>query len=115
MKAKLKGYRVERKVRKIFEKFGWKVIRSGASLGPADLVCLKGGKCLLIQIKSTKKKAIYYSDYLGEKLEGFPFYVIVNFERKGMKVCKPKKKISLEDGIDLYQFLEKINEEYAAS
>jgi Holliday junction resolvase len=49
--SKRKGYRVERKIRQIFESNGWRVIRAGASLGEADLVCLKKSKFILMQIK----------------------------------------------------------------
>ena len=58
--SKKKGYRTERKIKNIFEKYGWKVIRAGASLGEADLVCIKNKKCLLIQVKSTRNKIFYY-------------------------------------------------------
>ncbi len=107
MVIKKKGYRVERKIRKIFETYGWKTIRSGASLGEADIICLKKGKCLLLQIKSSKKKVFYYYDYMGKKLEGFPFFVVVDFGYGKIRVTKPKKKISIDDGIDIKEFLNK--------
>jgi len=105
VKAKLKGYVAERKVRKIFEKFGWYVVKAGGSLGVADLVCLKEGKCLLIQVKSTRNKVLYYKDYDKEKFSGFEFWVVVDFAYRGLRIVKPKEKITLEDGKDLEEFL----------
>ncbi len=74
-----KGYRTERKIRLMFEKNGWKVVRPGASLGEADLVCIKNGRCVFLQIKSTKKKVFYYYGYMKKKLEGKPFFLVVDF------------------------------------
>ncbi len=109
MKFKSKGYRVERKIRILFENSGWKVIRAGASLGEADLVCIKGGQCVLIQVKSTKKDTFYYYEYCNETLEGFPFYVLVDFGYGKTILTKPKKKITPADGIHIKKFLEGIN------
>lgn len=105
VKPKKKGYKSEWKVRKIFEKFGWYVIRAGASLGVADLVCLKNGKCLLIQVKSTRKKLFYYNDYDKPEFEKFDFYVVVDFAYKGIIITKPKKKIVFEEEQKLENFL----------
>lgn len=103
--SKQKGYKVERKIRLIFEKNGWKVIRAGASLGEADLVCLKKSKCILLQVKSTRKKIFYYYGYMKRKLEGFPFYVVVDFGYDKIRITKPRKKIDLKTGKDLKDFL----------
>lgn len=103
--AKKKGYRVERKIRILFEKRKWVVIRAGASLGEADLICLKNGECLLLQIKSTGKKVFYYYGHMEEKLEGFPFYLIVDFGYGKIKILAPKSKITVDDGMDLDDFL----------
>lgn len=105
VKVKRKGYNVERKVRKIFEKYGWYVVRAGASLGVADLVCLKNGKCLLIQVKSTKKKTLYYNDYEKPKFAGFDFFVVVDFAYRGVVITKPRKKIKFEECKKLEEFL----------
>lgn len=107
VRAKRKGYLTERKVRKIFERFGWYVVKAGASLGIADLVCLKRGKCLLIQVKSTRKKILYYDDYMRKKFYGFDFYVVVDFAYRKVVIAKPKRKISMEDGVELEKFLGK--------
>lgn len=106
--AKRKGYRVERKIRQMFEATGWKVVRAGASLGEADLICIRNKKCILLQIKSTKKKAFYYYDYKESKLEGFPFYLIVDFGYGKIRILKPKQKVEISDGQDLKDFLHKI-------
>ncbi|MCM8786107.1 MAG: hypothetical protein NC899_07750 [Candidatus Omnitrophica bacterium] len=105
---KKKGYRTERKIKMILEKYGWKVIRTGASLGEADLICIKKGKCILLQIKSTKKKVLYYYDYMKNKIEGFPFYVLIDFGYGKIRISKPKTKIKIYEGEDFKNFLEKL-------
>lgn len=108
MFAKRKGYRVERKIRIMLENKKWKVVRAGASLGQADLICIKNKKCILLQIKSTKKKKFYYYDYLDKKLEGFSFYVVVDFGYGKIRILNPQKIIAQSDGIDFVNFLENI-------
>jgi hypothetical protein len=56
MNAKAKGSRVEREIRKIFEKKGLKVVRSAGSLGSADLHVEGIG---YIQVKARKEFQIY--------------------------------------------------------
>ncbi|MEM5802027.1 MAG: hypothetical protein QXQ18_01420 [Candidatus Aenigmatarchaeota archaeon] len=98
---------VERKIRKILEANNWLVVRAGGSLGEADLVCLKNGKCFLFQIKSTRKKNFYYYGYSSKKLAGFPFFIIVDFGYGRIRVVKPKKVIKITDGMALKDFLVK--------
>jgi Holliday junction resolvase len=100
-----KGYRVERKIRIFLEKAGWKVIRPGASLGEADLICLKNGECFLLQVKSTKKDALYYYGYMEDRIEGFPFFLVVDFGYGKIRVTKPMKKVSHNDGVAMEDFL----------
>lgn len=107
--TKKKGYRVEWKIMKIFESNNWYVVRAGGSLGEADIVGLKNGKCILFQIKSTKKKILYYYGYDSPKLSGFPFYLIVDFGYGKIKVTKPKKIIRESDGVMLKDFLSRYN------
>jgi len=107
--SKKKGYRTERKIKIIFENKGWTVTRAGASLGEADLICLKNGKCLLIQVKSTRKKTLYYRGYMKKKLTGFPFFVVVDFGYGKIRILKPQKKIEKKSGMSLDNFLKKIN------
>lgn len=108
MLTKKKGYRVERKIRQLFEKAGWKIVRAGASLGEADLICIKSKKCILLQIKSTRKKTFYYYDYRESRLEGFPFYLVVDFGYGKTRIMKPRQKVKVTDGQDLKDFLHKI-------
>jgi len=103
--TKMKGYRTERKIRILFEENGWVVVRAGASLGEADLICLKNRKCLLLQIKSTKKKMFYYYGYMEKKFQGFPFYLVVDFGYGKIRISSPKQKLALKDGLDLKEFL----------
>ncbi len=106
IQSKKKGYRVERKVRMLFEKYKWKVIRAGASLGEADLICIRNGKSIFLQVKSTKKNAFYFYEYMDDKLEGLPFYLIVDFGYGKIRILHPIKKVSAEDGMALKDFLE---------
>jgi Holliday junction resolvase len=101
---KKKGYRVERKIRLLFEKHDWKVIRAGASLGEADLICVKRGKCIFLQVKSTKNKVFYFYEYMDNKLEGLPFYLVVDFGYGKMRILHPKKTVGIDDGMQLEDF-----------
>lgn len=107
VRSKLKGYRTERKIRLIFEKHKWKVIRAGASFGEADLICIKRGKCILLQVKSTKRKTLYYRGYMKNKLSGFPFFVVVDFGRDNIRIAKPAKKLYPSSGMSMKEFLKK--------
>lgn len=105
--SRKKGYRVESKIRKLFEKNGWRIVRSGASLGEADLICLKSGKCVMLQIKSTAKKKFYFNEYMEKKLEGHPFYLVVDFGYGKTKILHPQKIVTPTDGENIMDFLKK--------
>lgn len=45
------GYTFERRVRQALQDQGWVVFKSGGSRSPVDLVALKAGEVLLIQVK----------------------------------------------------------------
>jgi hypothetical protein len=106
MLSKKKGYRVERKIRILFEKYGWKVVRAGASLGEADLICMKNKKCILLQIKSTRKKVFYFYGDLLKEIEGFPFFLVVDFGYGNIRILRPVKKVTPDSGKALRDFLE---------
>jgi len=106
MLSKKKGYRVERKIRILFEKYGWKVVRAGASLGEADLICMKNKKCILLQIKSTRKKVFYFYGDLLKEIEGFPFFLVVDFGYGNIRILRPVKKVTQDSGKALRDFLE---------
>ncbi|MBO3769440.1 MAG: hypothetical protein QXS51_02745 [Thermoproteota archaeon] len=108
--SKRKGYLVERKIRSLLNKNGWTTIRSGGSFGLADLVCLWKGKCILIQVKSTRKNIIYTPNVPIE-IQGFPLYVVVDFGYGNIRVFKPSRKASKEEGIPLNEFLKNIQKE----
>jgi len=101
----MKGYRIERKIRIMFENRGWRVVRAGGSLGDADLICVKRGNCVLLQIKSTKKKTFYYYEYMKPKLEGFPFYLVVDFGYGKIRILPPQKIVKPNDGMLITEFL----------
>ena len=107
--VKRKGYIVERKIRFFFENNGWIVVRAGASLGEADLICLKDSKCVLLQIKSTKKKTLYYDGYMKSTLAGFPFYLVVDFGYGKIRALNPQSKVKLSDGEDFNSFMKNLS------
>ncbi|MBO3833097.1 MAG: hypothetical protein FGF51_06935 [Candidatus Brockarchaeota archaeon] len=102
-----KGYLAERKIRMFLHKYGWTTVRSGGSLGPADLVCLRRGKCILMQVKSTSKSLLYVHGSIPREIEGFPLYVVVDFGYGDIRVFTPGEKISRQGGIRLREFMEK--------
>lgn len=101
----MKGYRTERKIRMLFEKEKWIVVRAGASLGEADLICMKNGTCILLQIKSSGKKKFYYYGYMKNELERFPFYLVVDFGYGKIRVLYPQKIVSQTNGTSIAEFL----------
>lgn len=105
--SRRKGYRTENKVRKLFEAWGWRIVRSGASLGEADLICLKGGKCFMLQIKSTAKRRFYFNEYMEPHLEGHPFYLLVDFGRSEMRIMPPRNVVTPESGEHVEEFLKR--------
>ncbi|MBO3799641.1 MAG: hypothetical protein FGF52_01075 [Candidatus Brockarchaeota archaeon] len=105
--SKRKGYLAERKVRRILHEHGWTTVRSGGSLGSADLVCLWRGRCLLIQVKSTSKNALY-TNRIPMEIQGFPLYVVVDFGYGNIRVFKPGDKATENGGIPLSKFLKSI-------
>lgn len=105
---KRKGYLAERKVRMLLQRHGWMTVRSGGSLGPADLVCLRRGKCILMQVKSTRKRFLYVEGPMPREIEGFPLYVVVDFGYGDIRVFTPGGKISRQGGIRLREFMENV-------
>ncbi|MBO3841604.1 MAG: hypothetical protein FGF48_04225 [Candidatus Brockarchaeota archaeon] len=102
-----KGYLAERKIRMFLHKYGWTTVRSGGSLGPVDLVCLRRGKCILMQVKSTSKRLLYVHGSIPREIEGFPLYVVVDFGYGDIRVFTPGEKISRQGGIRLREFMKK--------
>ena len=105
--SRKKGYRVETKIRKMFENAGWRIIRSGASLGEADLICLKDAKTILLQIKATAKKRFYFNEYMDATLAGHPFHLVVDFGYGKIRVMSPQKVVIPEDGEHINDFLKR--------
>jgi Holliday junction resolvase len=103
----MKGYRAERNVKLSFIKRGWKVVRAGGSLGEYDIIAFKNGTCIFLQIKSTNKNKFYYYGYMEEKYAGFPFKLVVHFNRGRTVVVAPQKVVSENDGEDIDTFIEK--------
>jgi Holliday junction resolvase len=105
--SKRKGYLAERKVRMILNEHGWTTIRSGGSLGSADLVCLWRGRCILIQVKSTSKST-FYTSRIPTEIQGFPLYVVVDFGYGNIRVFKPGEKATENGGTPLSKFLKSV-------
>lgn len=89
----------------MFEKNGWIVVRAGASIGEADLICMKRGNCIMLQIKSSGKKKFYYYGYMQKELEKFPFFLIVDFGYGKIQIMNPQKIVSQNDGQGIKDFL----------
>lgn len=103
--SRRKGYRAESKIRKMFEAAGWRIVRSAASLGEADLICFRHGNCMMLQIKSTAKKKFYFNEYMGKMLEGFEFYLVVDFGYGKIRILHPQKLVEPSDGMGIKEFL----------
>ncbi len=82
MKAKAKGSRVEREVKKIFEEAGFETVRSAASLGKADLFVDGIGS---IQVKARKSFAILNMFDGADKL-------VIKANRKEPYIVLPLKR-----------------------
>lgn len=105
MKTKYKGYRIERKLKQSLEREGWVVVRAGGSFGKADLVCIKKGVCVFFQVKSTRRDRIYYKGYMGKTLEGFPFYIVVDFGYGNIEVFEPASILKKGEGEKFEEFI----------
>lgn len=105
MQNKIKGYRVERKLKLFLEKNGWRVVRAGGSLGEYDIISFKNGKCIFFQVKSTHRDTFYYYGYMEDTYEAFPFRLVVDFGRGCIRVLKPKKVVHKDDGEDFISFV----------
>ncbi|MEO2083423.1 MAG: Holliday junction resolvase [Desulfurobacteriaceae bacterium] len=82
MNTKAKGARLEREVKKSFEKAGFTVVRSAASLGKADLYVEDLGS---VQCRSRRNFGIY------SLFEGADFLVI-KADRKKPLIVMPLEK-----------------------
>lgn len=109
---KAKGTKAEYRVRDLFRKKGWFVVRSTGSFSPIDLVCIKKKKVILVQIKSSTKKILYQKEIVPNRIEGIRTILVVDFGRYGLRVTKSKKKIKASDGIELEKFLENLEKKH---
>lgn len=60
---KAKGGRAEREVKHLLEKENYLCSKTGGSLGIWDIICITPITVRLIQVKSTKRKKFYWSNY----------------------------------------------------
>lgn len=103
--AKRRGTRTEYSVRDMFREAGWAVIRSGGSLGPVDLVCMKEGDVVLVQVKRKAGRPLYIADGVPQRLQGFRVMLVVDFGRGNLRVTPRRHKVKPQDGIPLREFL----------
>jgi len=86
MSAYRKGAYYERKLFHQLEKEGWYVVRSAGSKGALDLVAIRDGKVMGIQVKKRKqlsKAERENLEHLREKL-GVPIFVVQYTEKGGI-------------------------------
>jgi len=84
-----KGHRWELKVKKMWETKGFVVYRSAGSKGAADLIALKDGKIVLIQVKINKKqtrKEVLKLKKKAKKCKATPLLVLWNSKKREVEV-----------------------------
>ena len=60
------GRRFEYTIKKALEKLGWIAIRSAGSHSPFDIIAIKGGRILLLQLKKYKGGHMPQAEYYKE-------------------------------------------------
>jgi len=103
--AKRRGTKSEYLVRDMFKEAGWAVVRSGGSLGPVDLVCMRGGEVVLVQVKRKANCPLYLTEKVPQRMQGFPVILVADFGRGNVRVVPKKHRINTGDGISLAEFL----------
>ena len=103
--AKRRGTKSEYMVRDIFRAAGWAVVRSGGSLGPVDLVCVRHGRVMLVQVKRNTTGYLYLGRDIIKRVQGFPVKFVVDFGKGNVRVVPRKISVTPRDGILLRKFL----------
>jgi len=94
-----KGHRWELKIKKIWEEKGYVVYRSAGSKGAADLIALKDGKIVLIQVKVNNKPTrseVAKLQKEAKKCKATPLLVLWNSKKREIEVYNlnlTKKKV----------------------
>lgn len=117
------GRRFEYAVKKELEKRGWIAIRSAGSHSPFDIIAIKGGKILLLQLKHYKNGIMPLNEYKKEMMKLFklniaktlkPLLAIIQ-DKKGLQKAinitknnKKERKISNEEAQKTSQELQGI-------
>ncbi|MEM0456013.1 MAG: hypothetical protein QXL02_01475 [Candidatus Anstonellales archaeon] len=87
MKNIYRGIRVERKLRDILKQNGFLVIRAaGSGYDTPDLIAMKGGRAVVIEVKTTKKDVIYFREEQYKSMSQFyqeGFKVIIAVYTRG--------------------------------
>jgi len=84
-----KGHRWELKIKKMWEEKGYVVYRSAGSKGAADLIALKDGKIVLIQVKVNKKpksSEVLKLKKEAKKCKATPLLVLWNSKKREVEV-----------------------------
>lgn len=67
-----KGSRAERKLRDMLESNGYLVIRAaGSGYNSPDLIAMKAGRAVVIEVKSTSKNTIYFREEQYQTMSRF--------------------------------------------
>ncbi|HYA22400.1 MAG TPA: hypothetical protein VEG31_04450 [Thermoproteota archaeon] len=103
--AKRRGTRSEYAVRDIFRAAGWAVIRSGGSLGPVDLVCIRKGQIQLVQVKRSAGTYLYLGRGIRNRVQDFGVLFVADFGRGNIRVVPRKTSATPADGVPLRDFL----------
>lgn len=103
--AKRRGTKSEYLVRDRFKEAGWAVVRSGGSLGPVDLVCMRRGEVVLVQVKRKADGPLYLAEKVPCRVQGFPVTLVADFGRGNLRVVPKRHRINPRDGISLGKFL----------
>ncbi|MCS7122433.1 MAG: hypothetical protein NZ908_00530 [Candidatus Micrarchaeota archaeon] len=87
MKNIYRGIRVERKLRDILRQNGYLVIRAaGSGYDTPDLIALKNGRAVIVEVKTTKRDVIYFRREQYNNMKDFfdnGFNVVVAVYRSG--------------------------------
>jgi Holliday junction resolvase len=84
---------------------GWAVVRSGGSLGPVDLVCVKHGQAMLVQVKRSTGTYLYLGRDIRKQVRGFAVVFVADFGRGNIRVVPRKISVTPKDGVPVREFL----------
>ena len=81
------------------------MIRSGGSLGPVDLVCMRDGQIRLVQVKRSTGSYLYLGRDVHKRVQGLEVIFVADFGRGNIRVVPRKISVTPADGVPLREFL----------